>query len=850
MRLNQIKEIDVFDEDFSFLEKETAVRFNVSSQRLKYQCLYQRNHGDYLFVIFHGANDRKKYAPPFFDRWSWHEQFPGRILNFSDPTLLLDETLTLGWYVGTAEEYPLDAISRFVQKISKILMIPSEKIIFWGSSGGGFASLMMATRVSGAVAVAINPQTSVFNYYKNHVNKCMAVAFPGEEDHEVLKAQFIDRFDVGYRFGRHPFSKALIVQNELDQFHFERHFKPLRNKIASHFVKFITYKEPSGHGPERREKVPSIVAEALSVGLSYRKFERFYAEKKYDLAVDLVDKQEVELLDSSICLKFLVSLYALRRFKACYELAIFWLSKYPRGYNFAKYAGLSAAELGESDAALELLRGVRGQLGDKTPSNIVEKIQSLELTIESLMKWRFGFLLLGEEELLRADVLPSEWELRKFSEFSIYLHPETKIRIFHGENEITLMLIGEAFSIDADYDVAACLSAWLKLDDWSMLDRLSGRFALIHLSDSGAFVMNDSFGSRTLFYAIQRKAISSHSSLLAEALGLQEDSRTKEFIASWEYKARGTVYLPGDSTFYSEVKGLAPNNLYDLRAKRTRRYWPREELKTGSIEEFLKCVDRYFEGFSSFISENKYKPVLGLTAGVDSRAVIAGLQYYGCQCKLVTWTRISDEEKIIVEKMAEYLEADHEFIDTKRKVTLGLAQIATKISAINSGYYRGGSQLTGQMLEQLQGEKYLFIRGLGGEILRGFYNRHGKVFSSGSILDLFCKLYVTKKVKEPGEFFSDYVRDSLDGFIDRANYGEFYNYDILDLYYWEQRMGMWAANLLNELDPAMPDFVGLNNRLLYQAAMGLPRDVRLGANLMLMIAARYDVQFSKIGFVS
>ena len=85
----------------------------------------------------------------------------------------------------------------------------------------------------------------------------------------------------------------------------------------------------------------------------------------------------------------------------------------------------------------------------------------------------------------------------------------------------------------------------------------------------------------------------------------------------------------------------------------------------------------------------------------------------------------------------------------------------------------------------------------------------------------------------------------------RANYNEnLYNVDIRDLYYWEQRMGAWAANMLNEMDPVVYSITGINSRPLFEAAFGLRDEERLGQGLMLDITGRYDKTFAKIDAIS
>lgn len=91
-------------------------------------------------------------------------KFPGHVLCVADPTLELQNDTQLGWYIGIDEHDASEELSKLIQHFAVALGIPEEKIIIWGSSGGGFSALALASRIEKATAVAINPQTEIFAY--------------------------------------------------------------------------------------------------------------------------------------------------------------------------------------------------------------------------------------------------------------------------------------------------------------------------------------------------------------------------------------------------------------------------------------------------------------------------------------------------------------------------------------------------------------------------------------------------------------------------------------------------------------------------------------------------------------
>lgn len=120
---------------------------------------------EFVLVGFSGAVNQKNATGPFFSYQSMANKISIPLISFSDPSLLLSEDLSLGWFLGN-DRYPdyakdiCDFLDFFIEKSKK-------KIILSGGSGGGFASLNVVNnldRKESAIAVVWNPQIIVNNY--------------------------------------------------------------------------------------------------------------------------------------------------------------------------------------------------------------------------------------------------------------------------------------------------------------------------------------------------------------------------------------------------------------------------------------------------------------------------------------------------------------------------------------------------------------------------------------------------------------------------------------------------------------------------------------------------------------
>ncbi|CAI8977558.1 tetratricopeptide repeat protein [Pseudomonas serbica] len=151
----------IFDSLMDFSNQDIPNgRFRVWQSEAKFECLYdQKKNSEYLYVFLNGSRGETpdKFAPlPRFGRWSWHGLFNGSTLYIEDPMLYKYDDLNLGWYYGTKETSYLNLTLNIVKSISEKTGNP--KVIFYGSSGGGYAALHLASMLPNSFAISINPQ--------------------------------------------------------------------------------------------------------------------------------------------------------------------------------------------------------------------------------------------------------------------------------------------------------------------------------------------------------------------------------------------------------------------------------------------------------------------------------------------------------------------------------------------------------------------------------------------------------------------------------------------------------------------------------------------------------------------
>ncbi len=225
-----------------------------------------------LFVILNGALLKEPRIPLTYHRYTWHEAFDGSVLYIADPTLFQYEAINLAWYLGDKELDIYPYLVDFVKSVAERLKIVSDHIIVYGSSGGGFSSLKLASLLGGgSLAVCINPQTVINKYFAPHVNLYFNTCFQYTEQ-QIAESSAHMRFNAIKMVQNHA-CKVLFIQNLQDTFHYQNHFIPFISALQvspcsvnlpiqeqnTGRIRTIIYDHPSGHAAEPKEMLPEIM---------------------------------------------------------------------------------------------------------------------------------------------------------------------------------------------------------------------------------------------------------------------------------------------------------------------------------------------------------------------------------------------------------------------------------------------------------------------------------------------------------------------------------------------------------------------------------------------------------------
>lgn len=215
---------------------------------------------DTTTVFFHAALTGEKYRFPVFTGAGISEELPTNRVFVSDPSLYLNEKLTLAWYAGNHRQ---DRLQWVIRGILKALIPAGQRVVTFGASGGGFAALYYSAHLPGSTAVPINPQTNLGKYTQTAVDRYgrLAWGLTGTKLAHSIPATT----NLVQLYGKPRQNHVIYVQNRNDKSHTLNHLKPFMAALPEgHAVHPFLVDGEAGHKRPPREVTQSALAAAIS----------------------------------------------------------------------------------------------------------------------------------------------------------------------------------------------------------------------------------------------------------------------------------------------------------------------------------------------------------------------------------------------------------------------------------------------------------------------------------------------------------------------------------------------------------------------------------------------------------
>ncbi len=383
--------------------------------------------------------------------------------------------------------------------------------------------------------------------------------------------------------------------------------------------------------------------------------------------------------------------------------------------------------------------------------------------------------------------------------------------------ETNLLLLGYAIDAEApensEQNMLQCLAKHLNEDGDNIADLTmywGGRWAMF-ISHKGQFIVTtDCCGLKQIFYA--SNIFASQSRYVAKAMELSPAISNMTYIRKMmDYDKEYS--WPLDSTAYVEIKRLLPNHLYVGGC-----------VKRVQVSNLFgnKTESERIEAVSHLLAKNvrgvslRNNLAVTLTAGWDSRLVLAACSEVKDKIDVVTlkYNHILDShvDIQIPSLLCEQLGYEHKVLPC-RKSSSEFVQSYKSHSENAHDYW---IQMTQCVLDHGY-ESWMWAKGSCNEICRN---------SSGILYDWQVNSRILSKLY--GLFPCEFSRQIIAKWLkDTRGYAKGSGYSILDLFYWEHRLGSWLAECLNEADVVGETFTPFNVRAYFELIKSVPINERI-----------------------
>ena len=404
-------------------------------------------------------------------------------------------------------------------------------------------------------------------------------------------------------------------------------------------------------------------------------------------------------------------------------------------------------------------------------------------------------------------------------------HPELPCHeVHHGD--VTFVVLG--FFTDPDNPRRSTSEILRKLADEVGAGRsavdctmsLGGRWVLIVAEPARATAFTDPTGLRQLFYTDSSHhdlVCASQPGLIGEVLGLAVSQEASDEFIRHEVRPDREYWWPGDTSPLRGVRHLVPNHLLELNSREVIRFWPVVALEKVPTKVALERGAQLLSGQVAS-ARHQFRLAQSITAGIDSRTVFAASRefaddIYHYTLQFGDLTPASPDLRVPAVLLGNF-GLTHHVIPTPASMSDAFCAIFERNVLL--AHHRWGAMLEG--LANAYPRDRVAMDGSVSEVGRCFYYANGEHPSMVTALDLATMTHMT-----PTPFVLDGFQRWLDEALPAARAT---GIPLLDLFYWEQRAGNWAASALVELDLIQETFTPFNHRELLVLLLGVDRRLR------------------------
>lgn len=325
----------------------------------------------------------------------------------------------------------------------------------------------------------------------------------------------------------------------------------------------------------------------------------------------------------------------------------------------------------------------------------------------------------------------------------------------------------------------------------------------------------DASGSLPLVYAAEKRIIASSPELIFEE---NYDSKLDADLLHKMGMPKSGLWFPSGITAHDGLCRLMPNHYLDLDQWEMKRHWPLKEFRINSEpNDLIGNIIQNVQNTCAAIAA-KYTPVFSITAGRDSRMLLACNKDRISQSKFFTFSKFPGSvDTHYARVFRDDFGLEHHFLKAEKPPTEEESQWLKRNGHCISGeiwklqhsliYYSGGN--------------HAVLPAMGGGVGRAFYWKkedNEKLQLTANVLLKRLGLPQMQKLIEASQKYIDELPD-LDFFT------------LLDLVYIEQRLGCWGNLSMYTGNSFAPHYLPLSSRAIFTNMISLPAQYKVNQEM-------------------
>ncbi|MBR2746528.1 MAG: hypothetical protein IKD99_07420 [Erysipelotrichaceae bacterium] len=505
----------------------------------------------------------------------------------------------------------------------------------------------------------------------------------------------------------------------------------------------------------------------------------------------------------------------------------------------------------------------------RSTQEMIKMLESKEYLQEKL--YVNGFLITNHDfEITDEYPFYGNWYDNKIGDYNIYFHKNANLTLYQDDNTYFFILGHAVDPFDDLYTEDSVLKkmaiAYRKgIDEYyEAQSDLTGIYCTGIISTNEIYVSNDCTGMQIVYYGTINGSVyfSSHSKLIADLLGLEQNAYIKKLVSSKFYHYMGT-WLPGDLSPYSELTRLVPNHYVHMNKQKECsivRFFPVEKIienaDDDSYQNSINCLADILHK-TLYLYSKKWddkKVSISITGGRDSTTTLACAN--GLYDSFNYFSYISNDSErvdaLAAEQICSQLGLNHDtYVIPTNDIELLDVDVFATILECNSGCI--GEHNRNDVRKRLyfiQNPKYdIEIKSWVNELGRASqYTKYNKKSFPKEPTVSYCralhKIYISPKlIHETDLIFDEYLKKyySNDAF-EKAPW--------MELFWWEF---CWSGGegifLTSEHRTSSEIAIPYNNRRYVERMLTVPLEKRITDSIPIDIIKHMNPEIAKTGVV-